>query len=76
MCFRFQNSDMLEWLKTQVRILEAWREDIASRPDIDFDLVCRLEQHYQWLTTEVIALEGTMEPFQKPRGLHQLRSVS
>ena len=72
MCFRFQNSDMLEWLKTQIRILEAWREDVASRPDIDFDLVCRLEQHYQWLTSEVLTLERTLGPRQNA---HHLRSV-
>ena len=72
MCFRFQNSDMLEWLKTQVRILEAWREDVASRPDIDFDLVCRLEQHYQWLTSEVLTLERTIGP---PQNAHPLRTV-
>ena len=76
MCFRFQNSDMLEWLKTQVRILEAWREDVASRPDIDFDLVTRLEHHYQWLTSEVLALERTLAPTEALHDLQLLRSLS
>ena len=26
---------MLEWLKMQVRILEAWREEVAARVEID-----------------------------------------
>ena len=75
MFFRFQNSDMLEWLKTQVRVLEAWREDVASRPDIDFDLVCRLEQHYQWLTSEVLALERTIGIPHHSQEFQHLRSV-
>ena len=57
MCYHFQSSDMLEWLKTQVRVIEAWREDIASRPELDLDMIRRLEQHYQWLTAEVFSLE-------------------
>jgi len=48
---------MLEWLKTQVRVIEAWREDVASRPDLDLELITRLEHHYQWLTAEVLNLE-------------------
>jgi len=59
MCYHFQTSDMLEWLKIQVRVLEAWREDIASRPDLDFEMITRLEHHYQWLTAEVLNLESS-----------------
>ena len=57
MCYPFQSSDMLEWLKTQVRVIEAWREDVASRPDLDLEMITRLERHYQWLTAEVLNLE-------------------
>ena len=57
MCYHFQSSDMLEWLKTQVRVIEAWREDVASRPDLDLEMITRLECHYQWLTAEVLNLE-------------------
>jgi hypothetical protein len=57
MCYHFQNSDMLDWLKSQVRVLEAWREDIATRPSLDLEMVRRLEQHYQWLTKEIMDLE-------------------
>ena len=57
MCYHFQSSNMLEWLKTQVRVIEAWREDVASRPDLDLELITRLEHHYQWLTAEVLNLE-------------------
>ena len=46
MCYHFQSSDMLEWLKTQVRVIEAWREDVASRPDLDMEMITRLEHHW------------------------------
>jgi hypothetical protein len=49
---------MLDWLKSQVRVLEAWREDIAIRPHLDLEMVRRLEQHYQWLTKEIMDLES------------------
>lgn len=58
MCLNFQTSDMLAWLKTQVRVLEAWREDMATRPEFDLEMIMRLEHHYQWLTREVGTLEN------------------
>ncbi len=57
MCLSISNPDMLNWLKTQIRVLEAWREDVAMRPELDLDMVTRLEHHYQWLTAEVSNLE-------------------
>lgn len=58
MCVPLDRLSMLGWLKTQVRVLEAWREDLASRPDIDLEEIQRVEKHYQWLTGEVARLEG------------------
>ncbi|MFN3214538.1 MAG: hypothetical protein ACE37M_15645 [Henriciella sp.] len=49
---------MLDWLKTQIRVIEAWREDVAARSDLDMDMITRLEHHYQWLTAEVLNLEA------------------
>lgn len=57
MCFSFHNAGMVDWLRTQVRVIEAWREDVASRPELDLDMIMRLERHYQWLTAEVSSLE-------------------
>lgn len=62
MCLQFQNAAMLDWLKTQVRVIEAWREDVATRSDLDLDMISRLEQHYQWLTAEVLNLEALTNP--------------
>ncbi|MEM1105259.1 MAG: hypothetical protein AAGH87_02635 [Pseudomonadota bacterium] len=57
MCVPLDRMSLLGWLKTQVRIVEAWREDLARQPDMDLDQVQRLERHYQWLTGEVSKLE-------------------
>ncbi|MEO0786574.1 MAG: hypothetical protein AAFY10_12825 [Pseudomonadota bacterium] len=57
MCVPMDRMSMLGWLKTQVRVVEAWREDLARQPDIDMEAVQRLERHYQWLTGEVAKLD-------------------
>ena len=75
MCYHFQSSDMLEWLKTQVRVIEAWREDVASRPDLDLDMITRLEHHYQWLTAEVVNLEKCSAGRASTPVFGQLRAV-
>ena len=67
MCLQFQNAAMLDWLKTQIRVIEAWREDVATRSDLDMDMITRLERHYQWLTAEVLNLEALTErPLAQP----------
>jgi len=40
-----------------VRVLEAWREELACRPEIEIAMVTRLERHYAWLTSEIMRLE-------------------
>ena len=75
MCYHFQSSDMLEWLKTQVRVIEAWREDVASRPDLDMEMITRLEHHYQWLTAEVLNLENRAQPRHSVAKFGALRAV-
>ena len=49
---------MVCWLRTQVRVLDAWREELATRPDLDIQAITRLEKHYAWLTDEVTRLES------------------
>ena len=56
------DTNMLNWLRAQVRVLEAWREDIMRRPELDFQMITRLETHYQWLTHEVSRLEHDQAP--------------
>ncbi|MEL7108845.1 MAG: hypothetical protein AAGJ68_12205 [Pseudomonadota bacterium] len=57
MCIPFDDTAMICWLKTQVRVLEAWREELATRPELDISAVRRLEKHYAWLTYEVARLD-------------------
>ena len=57
MCMPIDDSAMLCWLKQQVRVLEAWREELACRSEIDIATVTRLERHYAWLTEEISRLD-------------------
>lgn len=53
-----KDTAMIDWLKKQVRVLEAWREEVACRPDLDISMIQRVENHYQWLTGEIAQIEG------------------
>ncbi|MEL6243802.1 MAG: hypothetical protein AAFQ21_00550 [Pseudomonadota bacterium] len=57
MCLPLDDTAMVCWLKTQVRVIEAWREELACRPEFDIAAARRLETHYAWLTSEVARLE-------------------
>ena len=57
MCMPIDDSAMLCWLKQQVRVLEAWREELACRSEIEVAMVTRLERHYAWLTEEISRLD-------------------
>ncbi|MEO1304984.1 MAG: hypothetical protein AAFV37_08410 [Pseudomonadota bacterium] len=57
MCLPMDDTAMICWLRTQVRVIEAWREELATRPDLDIRSVMRLEKHYAWLTSEIAWLE-------------------
>ena len=58
MCLPLDQNSLLCWLHTQVRVLEAWREELAMQPEMDVTQVERLERHYHWLTSEIATLEG------------------
>lgn len=57
MCVPLDDSAMVCWLKTQVRVIEAWREELAMRTELDVPALTRLEKHYQWLSAEVARLD-------------------
>ncbi|MEM8615934.1 MAG: hypothetical protein AAGF20_03260 [Pseudomonadota bacterium] len=65
LCHSITNETMLTWLRQQVRILEAWREEMAMRPCLDMSLAQKLERHYQWLTGEIGRLETETTPVLK-----------
>ena len=58
MCFSVNDTVMLQWLRQQVRVVEAWRDELTRRPELDVATVQRLEQHYAWLTAEIYRLEA------------------
>ncbi|MFN7053917.1 hypothetical protein [Hyphomonas sp.] len=58
MCVPIDDFQMLCWLRGQLRILTAWREELASRPDQDLEALSRLEAHHDWLQSELGRLES------------------
>jgi len=58
MCIPMNDGAMIGWLRHQVRVVEAWREELAMRSDIDIGVVTRLERHYAWLTSEMSRLDS------------------
>lgn len=56
MCIPVDDSAMLCWLQTQLRVIEAWQEELSSRPDADLGQVERLARHHDWLTEELTRL--------------------
>ena len=47
MCVPVDDSAMLCWLQTQLRVIEAWQAELSSRPDA---------RHYDWLNEELSRL--------------------
>ncbi|MCI4644811.1 MAG: hypothetical protein MRY64_08525 [Hyphomonadaceae bacterium] len=58
MCLPLDQTSLLCWLHTQVRVMEAWREELAMQFEVNVEQVQLLERHYQWLTGEIAELEG------------------
>ena len=57
MCLPIDESSMLCWLQSQLKVVEVWRDELATRPDLDLEAISRLEQHYNWLSFEVSRLD-------------------
>ncbi len=57
MCLPIDDSAMLCWLKTQVTVLDAWRDELTCRPDTSDSMINRLEQHRSWLREEISRLD-------------------
>lgn len=53
----FAEARMIQWIRQQVLVLEAWREELASRPDVDLTAIIGVENHYHWLCKEMYRLE-------------------
>jgi hypothetical protein len=56
MCIPLDDAAMLCWLEAQLRVIEAWQDELASRPDADLFQVERLARHHTWLRDELARL--------------------
>jgi hypothetical protein len=50
------DSAMLCWLQTQLRVMQAWLDELATRPDADPRQVDQLARHHAWLSDELTRL--------------------
>ena len=57
MSFEAQEN-LLNWLRTQDRILQYWRDEMLSSPDTDVRFIERLEAHRSWLAWELQRVEA------------------
>lgn len=57
MCLPVRDQSMMNWLKKQLRMLEAWGDEISTRPETETNTILQLERHCSWLRAELARLE-------------------
>lgn len=68
MCMPIDDVQMLCWLRGQLKVLSAWREELVCRNETDLEAVTRLEQHHQWLRSELQRLDPSEQGAPAPSG--------
>ena len=56
MCMPIDDIAMICWLETQLRVMNAWQDELATRPDTSPEQVARLARHQAWLSDELARL--------------------
>lgn len=56
MCTPIARRNLIDWLRTQKRVIAHWRDDIAETSSADMDLIESLETHHNWLSDELVRL--------------------
>lgn len=57
MCVPIADKTMLGWLRSQLRVLEAWQAELLRRGESDLEAIERLDKHHTWLCAEIERLE-------------------
>ncbi|MEO0465550.1 MAG: hypothetical protein AAF216_03330 [Pseudomonadota bacterium] len=60
MCLPINDRSMLSWLRTQIRVMEAWREEMVRRPEMDAAQAQKIDTHLAWLCAEYQRLEDVV----------------
>lgn len=58
MCNQLAVLRLSAWLESQERMLRAWCDEASLDPQMDEDLLARLQQHCAWMSDQLRALEG------------------
>ena len=56
MCKPIARRNLIDWLRTQKRVIALWRDNIADTNSADTYLIESLETHYNWLSDELVRL--------------------
>ena len=56
MCLPIDDTALQCWLQTQLRVIEAWQMELATRPEADARQVESLARHHAWLSNELAHL--------------------
>lgn len=57
MCLPIDDAGMTCWLSSQLKVLDAWREELVLRPELEIAQVEALQRHRDWLASELERLE-------------------
>lgn len=58
MCGLYTKSTTLEWLESQIAVLDCWIEDISDNLDTDMNFLECIQGHRKWLDTELKLLKN------------------
>ena len=58
MCSQIYRRNLIDWLRTQKRVIAHWRDNIADTNSADTDLIESLETHHEWLSSELVRLSS------------------
>lgn len=57
MCGLYTKATTLEWLESQVGVLDCWIEDVSTSPEADINLLECIQGHRKWLSAELTVLK-------------------
>ena len=57
MCIPLDDASLSCWLFTQLRVLDAWCDELANEPDTDIARIEALERHRNWLADELARVD-------------------
>ena len=61
MCQPIAHRNLVDWLRTQKKVIAFWRDTVSAIPNTEIDLIESLEIHHNWLAKELIRLTNHLD---------------